>query len=101
MGAAGEDDQVGTRAPELLAPVVHRGEQGRPVPRPFERRVDPHGGLQVVHRDEDAGGGAHGWPVFLPESRSLACATSGATTANPSFTPPGEPGRFTINAFAR
>ena len=64
--AAGQDHQLGALAADGAAGVVQRGEHGGGEAGRLERRVERHGGREVVHRDEDAGGG-HGREYRLTE----------------------------------
>jgi DNA-binding response OmpR family regulator len=55
VDAAGDDDQLGILPPEAPAHVVERGEHGGREAGRLERRVERHGGGQVVHGDQNAG----------------------------------------------
>jgi hypothetical protein len=50
---AGEDDQLGILPPHGAPGIVERAEHRGAEPSRLERRIEPDGGLEVVHRDED------------------------------------------------
>ena len=66
---AGEDHQLRVLPADRAPGVVQRGEhRGGELGR-LEGAVEPHGGLEVVHRDENLGG--HAWKV-MPNRQDVA-----------------------------